>query len=107
MGMLVNMKTLEWEEQSIRPDNENWLGDDWLCVPESMKESVKENAPYCVLEIEAGALVGITPTERPPVIPEPTTEDRVKTLESQLKASIQSNALLEECLIEMAGVVYA
>ena len=39
--------------------------------------------------------------------PEPTTEDRVKTLESQLKASIQSNALLEECLIEMAGVVYA
>ena len=42
---------------------------------------------------------------RPP--PEPTTEDRVKTLESQLKASIESNALLEECLIEMAGVVYA
>ena len=43
----------------------------------------------------------------PEPIPEPTTEDRVKTLEAQLEASIQSNALLEECLVEMAGIVYA
>lgn len=30
-----------------------------------------------------------------------------KTLSSKLAASIQTNANLEECLIEMAGVVYA
>lgn len=32
---------------------------------------------------------------------------QLKTTQSQLDASIQSNSVLEECLIEMAGVVYA
>lgn len=32
---------------------------------------------------------------------------QLKTTQSQLDASIQSNSMLEECLIEMAGVVYA
>lgn len=30
-----------------------------------------------------------------------------KTLKAQLEASIQSNQMLEDCLVEMAGVVYA
>lgn len=32
---------------------------------------------------------------------------QLQTTQSQLNASIQSNSMLEECLIEMAGVVYA
>lgn len=31
----------------------------------------------------------------------------LSTTQSQLEASIQSNAILEECIVEMAGVVYA
>ncbi len=29
------------------------------------------------------------------------------TLSAQLKASIESSSILEECLVEMAGIVYA
>lgn len=55
------------------------------------------------------------PTEPPePLAPQPTTEERLaelekenKTLQAQLEASIQSNQMLEDCLVEMAGVVYA
>ena len=55
------------------------------------------------------------PTEPPePPAPRPTTEERLaalerenKTLQAQLEASIQSNQMLEDCLVEMAGVVYA
>ena len=55
------------------------------------------------------------PTEPPePPAPQPTTEERLaalekenKTLQAQLEASIQSNQMLEDCLVEMAGVVYA
>ena len=46
--------------------------------------------------------------------PEPTLRERVTQLESdnttlsaQLKASTESNAFLEECIVEMAGVIYA
>lgn len=45
---------------------------------------------------------------------QPTTEERLaalekenKMLQAQLEASIQSNQMLEDCLVEMAGVVYA
>ena len=55
------------------------------------------------------------PTELPePPVLQPTTEERLaalekenKTLQAQLEASIQSNQMLEDCLVEMAGVVYA
>lgn len=55
------------------------------------------------------------PAEPPePPTPQPTTDERVealerenKTLQAQLEAMIQSNQMLEDCLVEMAGVVYA
>jgi hypothetical protein len=34
-------------------------------------------------------------------------ESANKTLTAQLTAAIQSNSILEDCLIEMAGIVYA
>lgn len=34
-------------------------------------------------------------------------EQENKVLKAQLAASIQSNQMLEECIVEMAGVVYA
>ena len=55
------------------------------------------------------------PDPEPEPEPEPgDTEARLKalerenkTLQAQLEASIQSNQMLEDCLVEMAGVVYA
>lgn len=55
------------------------------------------------------------PAEPPePPTPQPTTDERVealerenKTLQAQLEAMIQSNQMLEDCLVEMAGIVYA
>lgn len=59
----------------------------------------------------------IEPTQDPEPPEEPETEtlsQRVisleqqnKTLQAQLEASIQSNQMLEDCLVEMAGIVYA
>lgn len=55
------------------------------------------------------------PEPEPEPEPEqPTWAERIealergnKTLQAQLEASIQSNQMLEDCLVEMAGVVYA
>ena len=67
----------------------------------------------------------VPPMPKPPSVPEPeptpepepeqpTWAERIealergnKTLQAQLEASIQSNQMLEDCLVEMAGVVYA
>lgn len=38
---------------------------------------------------------------------QPTTEDRVKLLEQQLKAASDQNEFLEDCIAEMAEIVYA
>ena len=52
--------------------------------------------------------------ETEPEPEQPTWTERIealerenKTLQAQLEASIQSNQMLEDCLVEMAGVVYA
>lgn len=42
-----------------------------------------------------------------PKAEQPTTEDRVKLLEQQLKAASDQNEFLEDCITEMAGIVYA
>lgn len=55
------------------------------------------------------------PVEPPKLpTPSPSTEEHLaelekenKTLNAQLEAMIQSNQMLEDCLVEMAGVVYA
>lgn len=55
------------------------------------------------------------PAEPPePPTHAPSTEERLtelekenKTLQVQLEAMIQSNQMLEDCLVEMAGAVYA
>lgn len=58
-----------------------------------------------------GAAIGDTYS---PPAPPPTIDDRVTTLESdnallkqQLKAASDQNDFLEDCIAEMAGIVYA
>lgn len=40
-------------------------------------------------------------------VPQPTTEERLAELEAQNKALTTSNQFLEDCLVEMAAMVYA
>lgn len=49
------------ESQSHR--TENWMGDEWISVPEELRS--KLNGGYCELKIENGVLVDITPIEIP------------------------------------------
>ena len=43
-----------------------------------------------------------------PIVPgKPTQAEIIKQLESKLDATVQDKAILEECLVEMASIVYA
>ena len=62
----------------------------------------------CHLDIVGGKLLWVPEPE-----PEPTVADRIADLEaknkqltSKLDAAIQSNQMLEDCLVEMAEIVY-
>ena len=84
----------EYESQSHRVSN--WMGDEWIEVPEALVPTLYECGGYCDLQIEDGVLVGITPTERPEPEPEPyvpTTEERLAALESVMLSmmGVQSN----------------
>ena len=79
---------------------EKWYGADFAAQCVEAPDEVEQGWVYDA-DTDTFAPPGPEPVQ------EPTTEDRVQTLEAQLKASIKSNALLEECLIEMAGIVYA
>lgn len=47
------------------------------------------------------------PDPNPDLPPTPTTGKRIQQLESKLTAAIESNNMLEGCVVDMAGVVYA
>lgn len=40
-------------------------------------------------------------------LPKPEKQPTIKELEAKLDAAVKSNAMLEECLVEMANIVYA
>ena len=93
-----NDAVLVWEEGYIE-------------VPAHLEAAAWESMGWCDLTIEDGVLTGITLTERPEPEPEPepepTVEDRIASLEAKNAALTQSNQFLEDCLVEMAGIVYA
>lgn len=79
----------------------------------------------CVVELPEGYGIGDSydaqtgewtkaPAPEEPEDPEPTLEERLEAteeenrqLKAQVKAQSQSLLMLEDCLVEMAGVVYA
>ncbi len=56
-----------------------WL-DGWVAVPKDLEEAVWACGGYCDLTLDgSGALVGITPVDRPvPSEPEPTAEEQLR-----------------------------
>lgn len=102
MSMVVNTKTKAYEEQSHRRYPQNWNGDGWIPVPLALEPRARAYCPYCTLEIEDGALVGITPTERPAPDLEFIKAERI----AQSKADLETY-LLEHPLQWTDGEYYA
>lgn len=69
-----------------------WL-EGWVEVPRALEGMVWACGGYCTLELDgAGALVGITPTERP------TPEERA-TAEERLEAQVTYTAMMTDTLL--------
>ena len=67
----------EIESQSHR--TENWMGPEWVEVPEALVG--KLNGGYCDLVIFDGVLTDVVPTEMPPAPePEPTADELMDIL---------------------------
>lgn len=102
MSMIINTQTKGYQMQSTRTYPENWEGEGWLPVPPELEGKVRENYPYYELVIQDGALVDVTPTERPeePEEPEPPSgdlEQRVAALEAaQASAWSEQAAAIRE-----------
>ena len=102
MSMIINTETKSYEEQSHRRYPDNWQGEGWLPVPPRLEPRARAYCPYCELVIEDGALVGITPTERPEPDLEPIKAERI----AQSKTDLDTY-LLEHPLQWTDGEYYA
>lgn len=89
----------------------------WAEIPADV--AIPETFPFVDIQVEGNKVVsmtaGVVPVPEPePVEPPPTTEERVATLEAEnklLKEQISAQAdqaeFYEDCIAEMAAVVYA
>lgn len=91
----------------------------YALVPEDLE--IPSSFPYVDIEVRDGVVISMTPLPVPPPPepepepePQPTLGDRVTALESdnallkqQLKAASDQNDFLEDCVAEMAQIVYA
>ena len=95
----------------------------YALVPPSIQ--IPPSFPYVDIDVKNGIVTKMVartvpyipepePQPEPEPEPQPTLDDRVATLESdnnllkqQLKAASDQNEFLEDCIAEMAGIVYA
>ena len=88
----------------------------WAIIPPEMP--IPDTFPFVDIEVEDGVVVSMTarevPEPGPEPEPEPTTEERVSALEEEntmLKAQVSAQSdqmdFYEECIAEMASIVYA
>lgn len=106
-----------YETRSDKP-NEDWTGEAEFVIDETSSdnaeliEKIKEFAPYFdYVKNDAGELVDVTKTKdfvpEIPVSPVETLRNENKELQAKVKALTESNQMLEDCLVEMAEIVYA
>ena len=79
--------------------------DGYIEVPVHLEAAVWATYGWCDLQIEEGALVGITPTERPPEPePEPSPLDRLGLLEEALAQTDETAIALFESQAEQTSI---
>lgn len=90
--------------------------DGWAIIPPDM--AIPSTYPFVDIEAEDGVVVSMTagtvPEPEPEPEPEPTVDERVTALESenkllreQVAAQADQAEFYEDCIAEMAAVVYA
>ena len=90
--------------------------DGWAVIPEGM--AIPDTFPFVSVETENGVVTALTAGTMPPVPdPEPkppTTDERVAKLENenkllreQVSAQADQAEFYEECIAEIAAIVYA
>lgn len=87
----------------------------YAIIPNDM--AIPSSFPFVDIEVEGNKVVSMVEREVPPIesMPYvPTTEDRVaelekenKLLKAQAKMADEQMSFLEDCLLEMADIVYA
>lgn len=112
-----NLKTYE-----IRSDksNEDWTGKADFVVDETVLENrelvskiIQLTPCFDYVTDEEGNLVDVVKNDVVVKVPEPkpspieVLQDENRTLKAQVQALSESNFFLEECLVEMAEIVYA
>lgn len=106
-----------YETRSDKP-KDDWTGKAEFVIDETNPDNaelvakIKEYAPYFdfVTDTE-GNLTDVTKTGEMvyeiPVDPVEILQSQNKELQAKVKALTESNQMLEECLVEMAEIVYA
>ena len=124
----MNIIQINANENGGRPPMQSWRGAPpagYALVPDTLDASVfYDFMGFVTLELDGGTVTAMTGNQEAldvykaslpePVEPEPTTDERVAALESEnamLKAQViaQSDQMdfYEDCIAEMAAVVYA
>lgn len=124
----MNIIQINANENGGRPPLQSWHGEPpagYALVPDALDTSVfYDFMGFVRLELDGGTVTAMTGNQEAldaykaslpePAAPEPTTEERVSTLESEnsmlkAKVSAQSDQMdfYEDCIAEMAAVVYA
>lgn len=124
----MNIIQISANENGGRPPLQSWNGEPpagYALVSDALDTSVfYDFMGFVTLELDGDTVTSMTGNQEAldaykaslpdPVEPEPTTEERVSTLESEnsmlkAKVSAQSDQMdfYEDCIAEMAAVVYA
>ena len=104
---IIKINPLETGQHPIQSQSGRracWL-EGYIEVPAHLHDAVWATYGWCDLQIEEGALVGITPTERPPEPePEPSPLDRRGLLEEALAQTDETAIALFESQAEQASI---
>ena len=115
---IIEIAALENGAHRNQTSNMSVIHDGWAVIPETMETP---NFPFGTVTAEEINGVMTVTDWTPGTMPEPepapeppTTEERLNSLESdnkllkqQLQAASDQNDFLEDCIAEMAGIVYA
>lgn len=117
MIVYTSNKLKIYETNSSYP-NTDWTGKADFVIDEANSENknlinkIKEYAPYFDYVTNLiGELIDVEKTGEmefeTPVDPVAELQEENRMLQAQVKALSESNAILEECIVEMAEIVYA
>lgn len=100
-AMIYNASFKNYLIDYNRLPTDNWLGFDWVIVPEKFQQTIIDNWPNVEPVIQDDKIIDVKLID-PPV----DLIKENKLLKAQVAATNDYMDFLEECLVEMAGIVY-